>query len=79
MKRTLLSLISVSVLLGLGGCSFKVTKPMLQMVVSGSNKVSAEPAYADSLEKRIGVPYVAGESQEVNGRMIEFMNRILAK
>ena len=41
------------------GCGIRVTKPMLRMIVSGSNKVSTEPAYADSLEKRIGIPYVS--------------------
>ena len=41
------------------GCGIKVTKSMLQIIVSGSNKVSTEPAYADSLEKRIGIPYVS--------------------
>lgn len=29
------------------------------MIVSGSNKVSTAPTFADSLDKRIGVPYVS--------------------
>lgn len=59
MKRTYFLILLATAAL-LTGCSFKVTKPMLQMVVSGSNRVSTEPAYADSLEKRIDVQYVAG-------------------
>ena len=58
MKRTIVSLISLTVLIGLTGCSFKVTRPMLRMALSGTNKVSTEPAYADSLEKKLSVPYV---------------------
>ena len=52
-----LALVAVLLLTGCGG--IKVSKPMLQMIVAGSNKVSAAPAYADSLEKRLGVPYVS--------------------
>ncbi len=58
MKRTLQAIAAVALLLGCGGCGIKVTKPMLQMIVSGTNKVSTAPAYADSLDKQIGVPYV---------------------
>ena len=58
MKRSGLVILFLSLLLGLTGCSFKVTKPMLQVALSRSNKVSTKVAYADSLEKRIGIPYV---------------------
>ena len=52
--------ISVLLLLALAGCDgIKITKPILQMIVSGTNKVSTAPAYADSLDKKIGVPYVS--------------------
>lgn len=64
MRRLYLTLISVSILLGVTGCSFKVTRPMLKMMMSGTNKVSTEPAYADSLEKKLSVPYVDGETSE---------------
>jgi len=54
-----LSFISAILLLVIAGCDgIKVTKPMLRMIVSGSNKVSTAPTFADSLDKRIGVPYV---------------------
>ena len=59
MKRILLSLAAVTLLLGISGCSLKITRPMLKMVVKGSNKVSTDPAYADSLEKSLSLPYVA--------------------
>ena len=36
MRRLYLTLISVSILLGVTGCSFKVTRPMLKMMMSGS-------------------------------------------
>ena len=58
MRRLFITLFSVSILLELSGCSFKVTRPMLRMIVSGANKVSSEPAYADSLEKKLSVPYI---------------------
>lgn len=59
MKRCFL--LALFCILLLSGCSgIKISKPMLQMIVSGSNKVSTEPAYADSLDKRIGVLYVTG-------------------
>ncbi len=58
MKRSGLVIFFISILLGLTGCSFKVTKPMLQVALSRSNKISTKVAYADSLEKRIGIPYV---------------------
>lgn len=64
MKRIGLTLVAVVLLLGLTGCSFKVTRPMLKMMLSGTNKVSTEPAYADSLEKRLSVPYVGNGTGE---------------
>ena len=58
MKRLLMTLSTMALLLGLSGCSLKVTRPMLQMILSKTNKVSMDPAYADSLEKKLNVPYV---------------------
>ena len=58
MKRILFSLAALSLLFGLTGCSFKVTKPILRMMVAGTNKVKAEAAYADSVEKKLNVAYV---------------------
>lgn len=60
MRKTGFTVFIITLLMGVTGCSFKVTKPMLQMIVSGSNRVSTEPAYADSLRKRIDVQYVSG-------------------
>ena len=56
MKRLILAILGLSLLTGCNG--IKVSKTMLQMIVSAINKVSTEPAYADSLEKRIDVPYI---------------------
>ena len=64
MKRTFLALAAAALILGLDGCSFKVTRPMLQMVVSRSNRISTDAVYADSLEKRLNVPYVEGGTSE---------------
>ena len=58
MKRTLFALAFLSLLFGFTGCSIKVTKPMLKMMMAGTNKVKAEAAYADSLEKKLNVAYV---------------------
>ena len=58
MKRTLLTLAALALLFGLGGCSIKVTKPMLRIMVSGTNKVNTNPAYADSVENKRNVAYV---------------------
>lgn len=59
MKKALLWTVGIFAAL-LSGCGgMKVTKPVLKMIVAGTDKVSTEPAYADSLEKRIGVPYVS--------------------
>lgn len=60
MKRTLFTLAFLSLLCSLTGCSIKVTKPILKMMVAGTNKVKAEAAYADSVEKKLNVPYVDG-------------------
>ena len=60
MKRTVLALFTLCTLFATSACSFKVTRPLLKMIVSGSNRVSTDPAYADSLEKRLSVPYVTG-------------------
>ena len=66
MKRIFLPLLSLTILAGVTGCSFKVTRPMLQMIVSGTNQVSTEPAYADSLEKKLAVLYVdKGTAEQV--------------
>jgi len=51
-----LTLVLIPLLAGCNG--IKITKPMLKMVLSASSKVSPELFYADSCEKRIGVPYV---------------------
>lgn len=58
MRQHILLAFLFSILFFTGCDGITVTKPMLQMFVAGSNKVSTEPAYADSLDKRIGVPYV---------------------
>lgn len=58
MKRTLFALAFLSLLFGFTGCSIKVTKPMLKMMMAGTNKVKAEAAYADSVEKKLNVAYV---------------------
>ena len=64
MKRIFLPLLSLTILAGVTGCSFKVTRPMLQMMMAGTNKVSTEPAYADSLEKKLSVPYADNATSE---------------
>ena len=56
MKRTVLLMVMLTLAAGCGG--IKVSKSMLKMMVSGSNKASTEETYADSCDKRIGVPYV---------------------
>ena len=56
MKRTILLIATLMLAAGCGG--IKVSKSMLKMMVSGSNKASTELTYADSCDKRIGVPYV---------------------
>ena len=51
----------------LAGCgSMKVSKSLLKMMLAGTNKVSTELFYADSLEKKVGIPYVAnGDPNQV--------------
>ncbi len=44
--------------MGLSGCGLKINKTMLKMIVSASTKLNNTVCYADSCEKRIGVPYV---------------------
>lgn len=43
--------------MGLAGCGIKINKTMLKMIVSASTKLNNTVCYADSCEKRIGVPY----------------------
>lgn len=64
MRRIGLTIAAIALLLGMNECSFKVTRPILQMMVSGTNKVSNEPSYADSLEHKLSVPYVDNGSSE---------------
>ena len=63
-RRLSITLISISIFSGFTGCSFKVTRPMLQMMLSVTNKISTEPAYADSLEKKLSVPYADNATSE---------------
>ena len=54
-------LLPLAALLGLASCSgVKISKPVLKMMLAGTNKVSTEVTYADSCDMRIGVPYVEG-------------------
>lgn len=64
MKRLSFTLLSVFLLLGFSSCSVKVTRPVLKMIVSGANRVSTEPSYADSLEKKLSVPYIENGTGE---------------
>ena len=56
MKRIALIIATLSMLAGCGGV--KITKPMLKMLTSASNRTPSDLFFADSCEKRIGVPYV---------------------
>lgn len=56
MKRISLILASLVLIAGCNGV--KVSKSMLKMALANTDKVSTDPAYADSLEKKIAVPYV---------------------
>ena len=58
MKRPALLFSTLLLLLTCSGCGIKITKGMLKMVLSASMKPSTELFYADSCEKRIGIPYV---------------------
>ena len=55
MKRITLLLAALSLLVS---CSIKVTKPMLKMLLSATNKLSREITFADSCASRTGIPYV---------------------
>ena len=56
MKRAILLFATLWVLAGCGG--IKVSKSMLQMLLKGTNTVSTAATYADSCDRRVGVPYV---------------------
>jgi len=58
MKRIRPIIAALAVCFLLPGCSIKMNKTMLKMIVSASTKVPETVCYADSCEKRIGVPYV---------------------
>ena len=62
MKR--LAILAAAALALLLVCSVRVTGPMLRMMMAHADRISTEPAYADSCEKRIGLPYVDGGSPE---------------
>lgn len=58
MKRPALFLSALVLLLACSGCSFKITKPILKMGLSATSKRTEALFYADSCEKRIGLPYL---------------------
>ena len=58
MRRSALLFSALALLLACSGCSIKITKGMLKMLLSASMKPSTELFYADSCEKRIGIPYM---------------------
>lgn len=61
MKKITTILLFFAMLISAAGCSgLKVNRTMLRMIVSGNNKVSGKPVFADSLERRRGVPYMPG-------------------
>lgn len=51
-------LLLASSLLALNCSGIKVSKSMLKMLLSGTNKVSTELTYADSCEHTVGIPYI---------------------
>lgn len=52
----------LALLLLVAGCGgIKVSKSMLKMIVSGSSRTSTELFYADSCDKRIGLPYAGSD------------------
>lgn len=55
-RLAILIIIALSLLSGCNG--IKISKPILKMMVSSWSKPSKELFYADSCDKRIGVPYV---------------------
>ena len=58
MKRAFLMVAALAMLAGCSG--IKISKTMLKMMLKSNIKTSTEQFYADSCEKRIGVPYVEG-------------------
>jgi acetyl esterase/lipase len=56
MKRVVSIIAALALLSGCGG--IKISKPILKMMLSANIKTSAELFYADSCDKRIGIPYV---------------------
>ena len=58
MRRIAAIVISLLLLAGCGG--IRISKSMLKMMVSGSSKASTELSYADSCDKKLGLPYVQG-------------------
>ena len=56
MKRTVLLVVTLCLLAGCGG--IKVSRSMLEMLLKRTNTVSTAVTYADSCDKRVGVPYV---------------------
>ena len=64
MKRTVLFLTLLCFLTGCG--MIKVSRSMLEMMLKGTNTVSTAVTYADSCDKRVGVPYVVnGDPNQV--------------
>ena len=47
----------------LSSCSFKVSKPMLKLLLTGANRERTELCYADSCANKIGLPYVKDGSE----------------
>ena len=56
MKRVVSMIAALALLSGCGG--IKISKPILKMMLSANIKTSTELFYADSCDKRIGIPYV---------------------
>ena len=58
MKRTGLLVTVLAALCLLSGCQFRISKPLLKMMVSSISKEQKFTCYADSCDSRIGIPYV---------------------
>lgn len=58
MKRTGLLVTVLAALCLLSGCQFRISKPLLKMMVSSFSKEHKFTCYADSCNNRIGIPYV---------------------
>jgi acetyl esterase/lipase len=58
MKRTTLIFAALVMVAGCGG--IKISKPVLKMMLKANIKTSTELFYADSCDKRIGIPYGKG-------------------